>query len=126
VDEAPLSTRTGLETVMKILSIVAAFAASLAATLASAPAAAQLPAAPERVVVRYADLDLSSPAGLAALNRRVLTAVQAACGTPSDSDVHGKNLIIACRHQAFGEAMSQARGAIASANRQGATVLAGR
>jgi len=111
---------------MKTLSIIAAFAASLVATLVSAPVAAQVPAAPERVVVRYADLDLSSRDGIATLNRRVLTAVEEACGTLSDADVHGKNLIVACRHRSFAEAMSQARGAIALANRQGPAVLAGR
>ena len=111
---------------MKTLSIVAALAASLTATLAISPVAAQAPASPDRVIVRYADLDLSSRAGMAALNRRVLTAVEEACGTISDSDLHGKNLAIACRHRTFGEAMAQARGAIALANRQGPSVLAGR
>lgn len=111
---------------MKTLSILAALSASLAATLASAPAAAQAPAAPERVVVRYADLDLSSRAGIATLNRRVLTAVDETCGTLSDSDVHGKNLIVACRHRSFAEASAQARGAITLANRAGSAVLAGR
>ena len=108
---------------MKTLSIVAALAASLTAI---SPVAAQAPASPDRVIVRYADLDLSSRAGTATLNRRVLTAVEEACGTLSDSDLHGKNLIIACRHRTFGEAMAQARGVMALANRQGPSVLAGR
>ena len=111
---------------MKTLSLIAAFAASLTAVLASAPLSAQAPSGPERVVVRTADLDLSSRAGTATLNRRVLTAVQEVCGPSSDADVHGRNLVIACRHQAFGEAMSQAHSAIALANRQGPAVLAGR
>ena len=111
---------------MKTVSLVAALAASVTAVLAAAPLAAQPPAAPERVIVRYADLDLSSRAGIATLNRRVLTAVEEACGPSSDADVHGRNLVIACRHRSFAEAISQARGAIALANRQGPVVLAGR
>ena len=111
---------------MKILHIASALAVSLAATLAASPAIAQAAASPERVVVSYSDLDLSSQAGVATLNRRILTAVQAACGTPSDADLHGKNAINECRHRTFSEAVSQARGAIALARRDGPTVLAGR
>ena len=107
---------------MKILHI----AAALAATLTATPSIAQAPASPERVVVSYADLDLSSPAGIATLNRRILSAVQAACGPESDSDPHGKNLVRQCRHRSFDQAVSQARGAISLARRDGPTVLAGR
>jgi len=112
---------------MKILHIAAALAATLTtATLAASPSIAQAPASPERVVVSYADLDLSSQAGVAQLNRRILTAVQAACGPESDADPHGKNLIRECRHRNFAEAVSQARGAIALARGNGPAVLAGR
>jgi UrcA family protein len=125
---APLSTRTNqdMETVMKNLVILAAFAATLASSLVATPAAAQAPASTERVVVSYTDLDLSSQAGVSALNRRILTAVQAACGPTSDSDPHGKNLVIACRHRTFDQAVSQANRAIALARQDGPTVLAGR
>jgi UrcA family protein len=111
---------------MKTLSIVAALAASLAATFAAAPLSAQAPAATDRLIVRTADLDLSSRAGIATLERRVLSAVQESCGTLSDSDLQGKNLVIACRRQTFDQAMAQARGAIALAHRQGPAFLAGR
>lgn len=111
---------------MKNLVILAAFAATLAGSLATSPVAAQAPASAERVVVSYADLDLSSQAGVARLNRRILTAVQAACGTESDSDPHGKNLIHECRSRTFDQAASQARRAIALASRDGPTVFAGR
>ena len=112
---------------MKILHIAAALAATLtAATLAASPSIAQAPASPERVVVSYADLDLSSPAGVATLNRRILSAVQAACGPESDSDPRGKNLARQCRHRSFDEAVSQVRGAIALARGEGPAVFAGR
>jgi len=112
---------------MKILHIAAALAATLTtATLAASPSIAQAPASPERLVVSYADLDLSSRTGVATLNRRILTAVQTACGTPSDADPHGKNVINDCRHRTYSEAISQARGAIALARGNGPAVLAGR
>ena len=111
---------------MKILHIAAALAVTLTGTLAASPSAALAPASPERVIVSYADLDLSSQSGVATLNRRILTAVQAACGTPSDSDPHGKNVIDECRHRTFSEAVSQARGAIALARGDRPAVLAGR
>jgi UrcA family protein len=111
---------------MKSFVILAVFAATLSGSLATSPASAQSPASGGRVVVSYADLDLASQAGVARLNRRILTAVQAACGTESDSDPHGKNLIQACRHRNFDQASSQARRAIALARDDGPTLLAGR
>jgi UrcA family protein len=54
--------------------IYIAFIAALAGWNASSPAAE-----PTAVVVRYADLDLGSGRGRAALNRRILTAARAAC-----------------------------------------------
>ena len=111
---------------MKILHILAAAAAASAATLAASPASAQQPASSEQVTVRYSDLDLSSQAGQAQLNRRILTAVQIACGPTSDSDPHGKNVAAECRHRTYAEATSQVRQAIALAGRGSPIVLAGR
>ena len=111
---------------MKILHILAAAAAVSAATLAASPVAAQSPASGEQVIVRYSDLDLSSQAGQARLNRRILTAVQTACGPTTDSDPHGKNVAADCRHRTFAEATSQVRQAIALASRGGTITLAGR
>ena len=112
---------------MKTLHIIAALAATLsAASISTSPAAAQAPASGERLVVAYSDLDLTSRSGVARLNRRILTAVQAACGTPSDSDAHGKIAINQCRHRTFDQASSQAQRAIALASQAAPTVLAGR
>lgn len=60
-----------------------AFQAAVAAALLSAPALAQenLP----DVSVSYADLDLSSPAGVQSLDRRLSAAVKAAC--PDDRGI---------------------------------------
>lgn len=111
---------------MKILHIAAALAMTLTGALAAQPAAAQTPAAAERVAVHYADLDLSTRSGEATLNRRILTAVQTACGTVSDADLHGQNAIQDCRHRTFDQAVSQARNAVALARQGSPTVLAGR
>ena len=77
-------------------------------------------------MVRYADLDLSTRAGAATLDRRIRTAAEAACGPTSDSDLHGKNQVHECRGRNIEEARAQARRAIALANRDGPAVLAGR
>jgi UrcA family protein len=106
---------------MKTLLILTALAASLGAS----PVAAQAPAAGDRVVVSYADLDLASQSGIRTLNRRILTAVQIACGTASDADLHGKNVVSECRSTTFEQAASQVRGAVALASRNGAAMLAG-
>jgi len=111
---------------MKTFHIVAALAVTLSAAFTSSPSIAQAPASSERVVVSYSDLDLSSQAGVRTLNRRILTAVQAACGRPSDSDPHGKNVISECRHRNFDQASSQARRVIEMANRDAPALFAGR
>jgi UrcA family protein len=76
---------------MKILLPLAAFAAALTA----GPASAQLAASAR--VVHYADLDLSSASGRHELDRRIGIAVREACGTASDADLHGRNLVQHCR-----------------------------
>src|SRR4051812_44613702 len=97
-----------METVMKILHIAAALAASLSVALVASPATAQVPTPGERISISYADLDLTSHSGVAALNRRIRTAAEAACGPTSDADPHGRNLVQECRVRAIQTASSQA------------------
>jgi UrcA family protein len=94
---------------MKTLLPLAALAAALLAHPASAQTA---PPAPQ--VVHYADLDLSSPAGVRELDRRIGAAVRDACGSASDADLHGQNLVIRCRVEARGQAKAQRAIAVAS------------
>lgn len=47
--------------------------------------------------VQTSDLDLSSPAGQRALDRRLAQAAKEVCGTASDVDVKGKNEVRRCR-----------------------------
>jgi UrcA family protein len=53
--------------------------AAFVATIAIAPAAAS-PSKPATHIVRYADLDLTSDAGRATLDRRINQAVRMVCG----------------------------------------------
>ena len=91
------------------------FAAATLALVAS-PAAAQSPiSANGQLVVSYADLDLSSEAGVRTLDRRIRTAVQQACGPVSDFDPAGKNRVRDCQDQTLALARAQRDVAIAAA-----------
>ena len=107
-----------------ILTLALTFAASVAA-LPAAPAAAQAPPAEATLAVSYVDLDLRSEAGIRTLDRRILTAVQQACGPISDFDPAGRNRIQACRADAL-ERLSGQRDTVIAAAAQSARVrLAG-
>jgi UrcA family protein len=87
---------------------------ALAAALCAAPAAAQEPVSANRIlVVRSADLDLTSPAGVSALDRRIRAAVRFACGPTSDADLHGKNAVRQCRADTLASLAGQRENAIA-------------
>jgi UrcA family protein len=104
---------------MRPFPILAAIAAAAPAT----PALAQAPTGPNRIVVSHADLDLSSRAGIARLDRRILTAIQQACGPTSDADPAGQNRARSCRKAAAAEVKAQ-REMILAARRAAPTLLA--
>jgi UrcA family protein len=102
-----------------MLKMIMQAAAMAAAVLASTPALAgdELPGdrMPD-VRVYYGDLDLSDPAGVARLDRRLAHAVVAAC--PSDNGVHELSLdrdIALCRAQKRAEIVPLRQTALASA-----------
>lgn len=97
--------------------------AALTAAAIAAPALAQ-PPAPTTIAVRTTGLDLGSPAGIAALDRRIGAAVDIACGSVSDVDVHGKNAAQRCRADVQAQVAGQRANAIALARRARATTLA--
>lgn len=101
-----------MKTILTIALAAVAFAAS--------PALAQDPGA-SRLTVSYADLDLSTPRGVARLDRRIRTAVEAACGPTSNADLHGTNLVSQCRADTLALARAQRDTAIA-ANSVGSAV----
>ncbi len=84
--------------------------------LVASPAAAQSPiSANGQLVVSYADLDLSSEAGVRTLDRRIRTAVVQACGPVSDYDLAGKNQVRDCQDETLALARAQRDVAIAAA-----------
>ena len=100
--------------------IVAAFAAAAFAT----PVSAQSPQEPQRIVVDHSDLDLSSHAGIARLDRRILTAIQLACGPTSDADPAGQNRARSCRKTAAAQVKAQRDLVLAAAQLDAPTMLA--
>ena len=100
--------------------IVAAVAAAAFAT----PVSAQTPPETQRIVVDHADLDLTSRAGIARLDRRILTAIQAACGPTSDADPAGQNRARSCRKTAAAQVKAQRDLALAAARLDSPTLLA--
>ena len=91
--------------------------AILAAAVTAQPAFAGQPAAAPAgtVVVRTADLDLTSRSGVAALDRRIRTAVREACGASSDTDLQGRNADRKCRAETRASAVPLRDSAIANA-----------
>jgi UrcA family protein len=107
---------------MKTLLSLAAFAIAATAVTA-APAVAQPPAS-AILVVRTADLDLRSPAGITAMDRRIRAVVELACGESSDADLHGRNVAVRCRAETLAAVAAQRSRAIALARRGSGTELA--
>jgi len=74
--------------------------AALAAVIPAVPAIAAVNA-PGTRIVRYADLDLSAPAGRARLEQRIVAAVAAVCGSAASGDLAGAGAVRACRTATF-------------------------
>ena len=95
-------------------TIAQALAAASLSLLAVAPAAAQ----DIQATVRYADLDVSSPAGAEALNTRLLGAAKSVCERPSIRDLKAVAEWEACRDAVVSSALEQlsAKGAVTVAS----------
>jgi UrcA family protein len=75
-----------------------------AGLIKGAPTMAE-PIQPQNIsIVHTSDLDLSSRAGRAALDRRLVIAAFEVCGTASDIDLRGKNAVRACRAEILAKA----------------------
>ncbi len=100
--------------------------AALAAAFTAAPAVAQEPitASGGTIVVRTADLDLSSDRGVSKLDRRIRAAAALACGAVSDFDIRGKNQARRCRAETIASVSPQREAAIASVQSGSPTRLA--
>jgi UrcA family protein len=84
-------------------ALVAAFFAGLAVT---SPAAA-LAAPAGRVAVNYADLDLSRPADVARLRRRISAALDEVCDSHASAESAADDEISRCRAEGRAEAEEQ-------------------
>ena len=81
----------------------------IASTVAVSPAPAETRA------VSYADLDLSTPAGQAMLDRRISWAIVQVCGGPYPADLQGRREVTRCRHEAAANVQAQRNDAFAQA-----------
>src|SRR5436305_7118992 len=86
----------------KTLKITLLVAAS--ALVNATPALAESTAGQNVTIVSTAGLDLSSAAGRAQLDHRLVNAAYEVCGTPSDVDLAGKNRAQQCRREVLAEA----------------------
>jgi UrcA family protein len=96
--------------------------ALLALILASAPA----PARPPAGSVRYSDLDLATPAGIAMLDRRIDRAVERLCGAAYPTDLDAQAQIAGCRSETMKSVSSSRAILLAHAGGSGAIALKGR
>ena len=96
---------------MSLRSIALAAAACVAATLSTvvptpAAAATDIVVAPAAITIRvsYADLNLASAEGRAALDRRIAGAARSLCGTYFATDLQTQALVQDCREDAIASA----------------------
>ena len=97
--------------------IAAAAATAIAAALFASSSVAAGPA-----VIHLADLDLSSPAGRATLDRRVARALEAACGSYFQTSPEEAREIDTCRKQSLAEVRPAVATAIARAQAEDASL----
>jgi UrcA family protein len=89
------------------LKIMAISALATAAIIKAVPALAEPTIGQNVSIVSTAGLDLSSAAGRAALDHRLLVAATEVCGDPSDADLVGKNRALRCREDVLREARNE-------------------
>ncbi|HSI18571.1 MAG TPA: UrcA family protein [Sphingomonas sp.] len=104
---------------LKYLIPAAAFAAVLLPTAATAQ---NIPAA---VHVAYRDLDLRTPGGVRAFDRRIADAVEAVCPDSFATDLIRQHMVARCVASARAKVATQREAALASA-RRGTIELAAR
>jgi UrcA family protein len=105
------------------LKIIALSALATAAVIKGVPALAEPAPAQNVTIVHTGDLDLSTSAGRAALDHRLVIAAFDVCGAASDVDLAGRNAVRACRV----DVLARARAASAHAGiRAGRMMIAAR
>jgi UrcA family protein len=106
------------------LKIIAVSALATAALLKGVPVLAEPAQGQNVTIVSTADLDLSTTAGRAALDHRLVTAAKEVCGYASDVDLVGKNQVRACRIKVLAEARANGETLLASKNSSNTILIA--
>jgi UrcA family protein len=81
----------------------------------AASALSAVPAQAESRRVSYADLDLGSPAGLAAFDRRIESAIRQLCGAASPTDLRTVHGVSRCRAETLAHLQAQRNDVLAQA-----------
>jgi UrcA family protein len=89
------------------LRIIAMSAMATAAVIKAVPAFSEPTPSQNVSIVHTSDLDLSTDAGRAALDHRLVIAAHDVCGTAADVDLSGKNKIRACRAETLAKARAE-------------------
>lgn len=100
--------------------------AVILAALFATPVIVQATPAMNQVIVRTADLDLTTASGKRLLERRLATAVDDACGSASTFDLAGSNDVRRCRKEVRARISVNRSRLIARASRSSSIVLAAR
>jgi len=93
-----------------------AIAFALVALTAAVPSLAHANGGPPSEEVHYGDLDLTSAAGVAVLDRRLDNAVKRVCGTASIRNLSGERIVERCREATWQSIRDDREVAIARAN----------
>ena len=99
---------------------------SAALLLAAAPALAAPAPGNSSETVSYADLNLASPAGIAALDRRIDRAVRRVCGASHPADLNTGFQVRQCRVTAYRSIAARRSAALAAASTSSGGLAAGR
>jgi UrcA family protein len=89
------------------LRIIAISALATAAAIRAVPAFSEPAPAQNVSIIHTSDLDLSTAAGRAALDHRLVIAAHDVCGNAADVDLSGKNKVRACRAETLAKARAE-------------------
>lgn len=107
------------------LKIVLASALATAAVIKAVPALAEPAAGDVSIsVVHTADLDLSTPGGLKALDARLAVAAHQVCDTASAVDLKARNAQQDCREAVVAQGRAKAQSILATSQSRDITIAA--
>jgi UrcA family protein len=105
IDQEITMNTFSTSTNLRRMTVSATFCA-LAASFGAVCSAADINGAPQ-AIVKYGDLNVSSPQGAAVLYARILTAADRVCEPLDNRDLGSKARMAACVHKAIADAVTQ-------------------